>query len=170
MNEKISAFLDGEVDPEEATQIVRRLKGDIERRNTWSRYHLIGAAIRAEPLSWNPDQHQHILQKIEQEPTQIAPAPGSAQVIKRISTRVLPLALAASLGALAVFGFQLNSGVTQNDALQVAEDRATHWQTNQPEMETALNAFLVEHGEFTPASGMNGLMSYAKFVSYDASQ
>lgn len=32
----------------------------------------------------------------------------------------------------------------------------------------ALNAMLVEHAEFVPASGMNGLTAYARFVSYDS--
>jgi|GEM_PF-872767 len=31
----------------------------------------------------------------------------------------------------------------------------------------ALNALLVEHAEFVPASGMNGLSAYVRFVSYD---
>ena len=27
--------------------------------------------------------------------------------------------------------------------------------------------YLVEHNEFMPTSGMNGVMSYGRFVSYD---
>jgi hypothetical protein len=37
-------------------------------------------------------------------------------------------------------------------------------------MENTLNAYLVEHGEFSASPGLNGLTSYARFVSYDAGQ
>ena len=49
-------------------------------------------------------------------------------------------------------------------------DQATKWDSATPDLEHALNTFLVEHGEFTTMSSMNGLMSYAKFVSYDTSE
>jgi len=50
----------------------------------------------------------------------------------------------------------------------VQVDQGTKWETSTPDVEQTLNAFLVEHGEFAPQSGMNGLMAYAKFVSYDS--
>lgn len=44
--------------------------------------------------------------------------------------------------------------------------RGTHWDTAQPEVENNLNAFLVQHSEFTRPSGM-GVMSYVRIAGYD---
>lgn len=170
MNEKISAFLDGEAEPEEATRLMRRLRSDPALKQVWSRYHLIGAVIRNEEIWSGRDMHRRIEMKLEQEPTHLAPGPDRRNGIKQLSAKALPLALAASIGALAVLAFQFSHFSTPTSTLQLASESPTRWRTPQPEMETTLNAFLVEHGEFTPSSGMNGLMSYAKFVSYDASQ
>ena len=37
----------------------------------------------------------------------------------------------------------------------------------EPEAESALNAYLVEHDEFASASGLGGMMPYVRIVSYD---
>lgn len=44
--------------------------------------------------------------------------------------------------------------------------RGIHWDTAQPEVENNLNAFLVQHSEFTRTSGM-GVMSYVRIAGYD---
>lgn len=170
MNEQISAFLDGEADRDEAVEATQRLGRDANRRQAWARYHLIGAAIRNEPAFPCSDLHERISQEIANEPTQLAPRSANTGAMKRLSSKFLPLAVAASIGALAVVGFQARDVVDPANRPQLAKQGLTRWQTPQPEMETTLNAFLVEHGEFTSASGMNGLISYAKFVSYDADQ
>jgi len=54
------------------------------------------------------------------------------------------------------------------DARVVLADEATRWEGADPGAEDALNALLIEHGEFTSASGMNGLTAYTKFVAYDS--
>jgi hypothetical protein len=33
-----------------------------------------------------------------------------------------------------------------------------------PEQQNALNPYLMQHGEFTPAAGMNGMLSYVRVV------
>ena len=47
---------------------------------------------------------------------------------------------------------------------------ATRWQSVPNDVEDNLNAYLVEHSEFSPTSGMNGVMSYVRFVGYDSEQ
>ena len=80
----------------------------------------------------------------------------------------------AAVGLFAVLpdGEEPSGGVATSIA---RDDRSTKWETStsapgDAEVERTLNAFLVEHGEFNPMSGMNGLMAYAKFVSYDAGE
>jgi len=57
--------------------------------------------------------------------------------------------------------------VVENQLAQSSDEISTpHWQTDSAAIEDALNALLVEHSEFTGVTGMNGLGSYSKFVSY----
>jgi hypothetical protein len=37
----------------------------------------------------------------------------------------------------------------------------------EPETESTLNAFLVEHNEFASSSGIGGMMPYVRVVGYD---
>jgi hypothetical protein len=44
---------------------------------------------------------------------------------------------------------------------------ATRWDVKEPETESTLNAFLVEHNEFASSSGIGGMMPYVRVVGYD---
>lgn len=177
MQEKLSAFVDGELDDHEIEQLVRRVSEDDALAGTWQRYHLIGAALRNESIHFRPGLARRISEVIESETG--APT-ATAALLQRRSTASNwfgGMALAASLAVVSIGVIlamrsaesPVNDQVT--DATRVASaERATRWDGADPELEDTLNAFLVEHGEFTTASGMNGLMSYAKFVSYDSNK
>ena len=83
------------------------------------------------------------------------------------------LALAASVAALAIFGPQWSAVPDPEPLPQVAQrgdfvhTGTTRWDTNEPEIAKALNVYLVQHNEFVPTSGMNGLISYVRVVGYD---
>lgn len=97
------------------------------------------------------------------------------------------LALAASVAAVAIVGVRtltpaVAPGGVPPQALAPApaanpapisvaaapqtSRRGIHWDTAQPEVENNLNAFLVQHSEFTRTSGM-GVMSYVRIAGYD---
>ena len=98
------------------------------------------------------------------------------------------LALAASVAAVAIVGVRTLTPATapgavppqatlapaataQPTPVTVAaapekSRRGIHWDTAQPEVENNLNAFLVQHSEFTRTSGM-GVMSYVRIAGYD---
>ena len=65
----------------------------------------------------------------------------------------------------------VNVNVTPSDRLApqgwLAPQHATRWSVSSPDMEQTMNSFLVEHGEFSGAHGINGLTSYVRFVGYD---
>lgn len=96
------------------------------------------------------------------------------------------LALAASVAAVAIVGVRTLTPAPTSLAPQAAVAPATatpasvavatapqkarrgiHWDTAQPELENNLNAFLVQHSEFTRTSGM-GVMSYVRIAGYDS--
>ena len=177
MQEKLSALVDGELDDNEIEQLVRRVGQDDELAGTWQRYHLIRAALRNESIHFRPGLAQRISEAVEAEAG--VPAAGAALPSRRdaASGWFGGLALAASLAVVSI-GVILALRSAEDpvtgpvaDATRLAvADRATRWDGADPELEDTLNAFLVEHGEFTTASGMNGLISYAKFVSYDSNK
>lgn len=118
---------------------------------------------------------------------------GRAAVFARAYKGAAGLALAASVAAVAIVGVRTltptpgspgspGSAVPPQAALAPAPGatpapigvatapqnsrRGIHWDTAQPEVENNLNAFLVQHSEFTRTSGM-GVMSYVRIAGYD---
>ena len=177
MREKISALVDGELDEQETERLLRRVGQDETLARVWQRYHLMRAVIRNESIYYEPDLAQRIAEAIDSE-LATPPAAGHGRWRSSAPSRWLPgMALAASL-AVVTIGSTLALRSTDDTSLNppadvtriAATERATRWDGADPELEETLNGFLVEHGEFTTASGMNGLISYAKFVSYDSSK
>ncbi len=172
MKEIVSALVDAEVEGTEGDALLERVRRDPELLAAWRRYHLIGAALRHELASdacLTEDFAQRVASALDSEPATLAPGSVSARrgrfaplSIGKLKS-ALSLAAAAGLGALAVLVFQPSAETGPEYVAQ----QTTRWQTDQPEHEQELNALLVEHGEFMPPSGMNGLMAYARFVSYD---
>ena len=178
MKEMLSAAIDSESSKEDFDALLQECHGNDEVRRGWGRYHLIGSVMRNDhevfPRNAAADLVARVSHAISGDPTCLAPHKrwGSR---RHSSTRnavrlISGLAVAASIGGIAVFALQPTAVSGPAIAEFDASQRMTNWQTQQPEMETDLNALLVEHGEFTPASGLNGLMAYAKFVSYDTVQ
>jgi len=71
--EKISAFMDGEVEGGEATGQVTRLKDDPRLRAAWHTYHLIGDTLRGEKLGFSRDFIAGFSARLAEEPTVLAP-------------------------------------------------------------------------------------------------
>ncbi|MEJ2622240.1 MAG: sigma-E factor negative regulatory protein [Candidatus Thiodiazotropha sp.] len=180
--ERLSALVDDEISQEEISMEINKLSNNAVNQDTWSRFHLIGDAMRGETGSlYNPGLAQAISKQLEDEPVVLVPAvinrrPG---LKKRSYTG---LAVAASLAAVAVvMAPQLinpegseappaNLAATKAPATQtlyVAED-GTRWELlKKPEVESRLNAYLVNHQERSPSSNIKGIMPFATFVSYD---
>lgn len=176
----ISVILDSEHSSAELDTVMNQLRTDESARQTWHRYQIIGAAIRKDlHASIDPQWVDRIRAQIEKEPTCLAPGRLRNLVSRRFLKPVVGLAVAASVATVAIFAVQqfelvpttvvnqiAGTGVSGMNPDAIRPD-ATRWDTLSPEMESKLNAYLVEHGEFTTMSGLNGLSAYAKFVSYD---
>jgi len=192
MTEQISTLIDAEPLAGGKHVPVKQI-ADESSQNVWRRYYLIGDLLRGQHAGVTKkiidgSLAKEIHDRIEQEPIRIAPdvlaGNVSTGIQENISTRNFSktasgLAIAASLAAIAFFGLNLQEQPIipdARDASLVADNIPlqspvfsgdTQWHTAQPDSENDLNAFLVEHGEFTSPSGLNGLIAYAKFVSYD---
>ena len=72
MKQQLSAFIDGEILPDEAPHLVTAVRAGGEVRQSWANYHLIGDVMRGDqPLS--NDFTARIMQALEAEPTILLP-------------------------------------------------------------------------------------------------
>lgn len=193
-NERLSAFVDGELEGPARDEIVDALYEDPELRRTWERFHLIGDAMRG-----------------------TGPVPGADAVARNVSaalagesvvrlkprarrSRLHPLAglaIAAAIAGIAVLGLhRLDGGGVQppqiaevsrpeTAAAVSAPDRSEvrvasvaersdgteasrlQWSGVAPDAEARLNAYLVSHNEYA-GDGVRGVLPYVRIVGYQS--
>jgi len=184
MKEKLSALVDNELDELEERRVFTALEGDVALRRTWERYHLVRAALHQDvDVVVAQDAAEQVTRRIQAEPS----TAGSFQR-HRVTRFLGTLAIAASVAAIAITGVQwvhrpapaplpalaanmpaplpalaANTPAPQN----FIRSGTTHWDMKEPEAESALNAYLVEHDEFASTSGLGGMMPYVRVVGYD---
>lgn len=180
--ERLSALVDDELPRGEISGEIQKLRNSEQVRTAWSRYHLIGDAMRREMgTHYAPGLAQEISRRLQDEPVVLAPK--ALEQPTSFSRKIWGgLAIAASVTALAVVmtpqltspeGEEVPQQVAevkpavQSNTLYVAQD-GTRWELlKKPEVESRLNAYLVNHQELSPSSNIKGIMPYATFVSYD---
>ncbi|UMQ39796.1 transcriptional regulator [Aeromonas hydrophila] len=105
-------------------EVLNELGTDPALQDTWSRYHLIGDAMRGDlPVNLQLDLSDSIMAALEDEPTILAPKPveskpaapqpGTAKVVsflRRAGQQVGQYAIAASVAAAVIFGVQQYQG------------------------------------------------------------
>lgn len=192
MKEKLSALVDNELDELDERRVMKALENDADLRQTWERYHLVRSVLHQDLDVLVPSgMAARVAARIESEPADVASFRR-----RKISHIAGTLAMAASVAVIAVAGVQwfhrpvtapvpslvagaqsvpVNSvaaPVASLAAGQSAPDDfiragATHWDVKEPETESTLNTFLVEHNEFASSSGIGGMMPYVRVVGYD---
>jgi len=148
--ERISAFMDGELEDHEAAGQVRRLKEDLELRAAWDTYHLIGDAMRGE-AGYSSALAVKISARLASEPTVVAPR------IRMPVRNVRRLALSA---AAAIGGVALVAWLTLFDSPLAPQTPLAARPAN-----GAVNDYLLAHQQFSPNTAMQGVASYVRTVS-----
>ncbi|MDH3513387.1 MAG: sigma-E factor negative regulatory protein [Gammaproteobacteria bacterium] len=173
MKEKLSALVDNELDDLDERHVMTALAENTELRNTWERYHLLRSALRQDMDAVVPPEiAERVAARIATEPDNVVSF--RRQKIVRLAGT---FAIAASVAAIAIAGVQLLNPPATEPAAVIAAGQpipeniiragTTRWDMKQPETESALNAFLVEHNEFASSSGIGGMMPYVRVVGYD---
>ncbi|MFR9720186.1 sigma-E factor negative regulatory protein [Aeromonas diversa] len=118
--EQLSALMDGVLDGEQGRQAIDEVMSDAEQQASWSRYHLIGDAMRGElPDTMQFDLCDKIALALEAEPTVLAPQPAAAAprhggkvipLVRRFGQQMGQYAIAASVAAAVIFGVQHYQG------------------------------------------------------------
>ena len=167
--------MDGELDSDQLQQALNEVVSQRPLRKAWDRYHLAREVMRQELDQLAPmDLADKVASQLEREPTVLAPRRVMSG--SRAKRMVTGMALAASVAAVALVGVrwmvpddvaapQYIASVENADYLRTG---STRWQSVPDDVEENLNAYLVEHSEFSSTTNMNGVMSYVRFAGYDS--
>ncbi len=176
--QQLSILMDDELGRDEMAQALNDLSTDQDLRALWDRYHLIGDALRGEPLSRETmTVADQVRERLSDEPVVLVPK--SRRIARHWFTPLAGLALAASVVLVVLVAGPRWIGIGDPSPMQLANqlppastlyrDRTgTYWSLRRPEVESKLNGFLVNHQEYAPASGMKGGVPYVTFASYDS--
>lgn len=191
MQEQVSAFVDGEVDGRETTELLKLMKHDRHILDSWECYHLISDSLKKNLSSHVPvDFSERVSRALEDEPVVLAP--------RRITPRLSPfmkqvagLGIAASVTAVAILGtqqyFMATGGATtvaeqrlaptsdQFERIAIPGTGTAVMPSGQQAMPASvagtqrpvpgnMNKYLVNHNQ--NASGVQGVMPYARIIGH----
>jgi len=165
--ERVSAFMDGEIDESEVTGQVRRMKEDPQLRAAWGTYHLIGDTLRGEKIGLSQDFTGKLGARLAEEPTILAPR---SRTPLQASARRFALPVAASLGGVALVAWLAvfnNPFAPQKENLALNPPVPLGVQTRLAANPASgeVNDYLLAHQQFSPSTAMQGVASYVRTVS-----
>jgi len=105
--ERLSAWLDGELEPQEQRSMIERLKSDPDLRAQFELFHLAGDALRSHEVAacHQPRLVVRVCEAVRAEPVRIGPRlrAGAAAVVRRhVATAVTVAAAAGTLVVVAL--------------------------------------------------------------------
>ena len=166
--ESISALMDGELDERDAVRELARLKTDESLRERWDEFHLIGDALRGEPLLTS-GFGERLAQRLSEEPTVLAPR-RMAPKTRRAATYAL--SAAASVSAAALVAWVAVAPTTQRGpelASTPSSAKAAVELVAQPlrsvPSDGRMNEYLLAHEGFSPSTALQGVAPYIRTVT-----
>ena len=181
--ETLSALVDGELTATDISRAVDCLTQSDDLCECWDRYHVIGDVIRGEAIRGD---YQGVAARVKEhlrdEPTVLVPRHRDAHRFKPHWLKsAAGTALAASVAVVALLTApQLMNESPSQPPLKTttakhsspqqlyAAQSGTHWNLSKPDVESKLNAYLVNHQEYATSHHVKGMLPYVTFVSYDA--
>jgi sigma-E factor negative regulatory protein RseA len=167
MRDKISAFMDGELDDQAAGQLIDALATGAESRQTWRDYHLISDALRDTRLL-SEGFAERVAAKLALEPTVLAPSLARQEPPPRRW-----VAMAASVAAVALVGW-LGFAPQQTAVAPVAQapriNPPIEVQPATVPLPSGTNDYLLAHQGFSPRVSLQGMAPYVRTVSEHAQE
>lgn len=162
--ESISALMDGELDERDAVREVARLKGDESLRERWDEFHLIGDALRGEPLL-TPRFGERFSQRLSEEPTVLSPR-RMAPRTRRVATYALSAAASVSAAALVAWVAVAPSAPLGPELASVpVPAKAAVELVAQPVRDGRMNEYLLAHEGFSPSTALQSVAPYIRTVT-----
>jgi len=160
MKEKLSAFIDGELQGEGLQAHLGRLRTDPGLRKAWDTYHLIGDALRGQI---SPEIAASVIARLREEPTVLAPRPEKRNPIGRVGWYAMSAAASVAAGAFVAWtaspGWrgepQLAGGPAATGAAPVTTLISIE---PHPEVEN----YLLAHQPYSHRSAMQGIATYVR--------
>lgn len=154
MNEKISEFMDGEVNDAEAKRLMSVFQRT-EAQHEWHAYHLIGDELRG-TTSVSSDFMERFSARLAEEPTVLAPVRFA-----KPRARTFALSAAASVAAVGfvVWAVMQSGSENANTAMLAAN-------APQAELSSAnVNSYLQAHQEYSHSVALQGANPYMRAVA-----
>jgi sigma-E factor negative regulatory protein RseA len=148
--------MDGELEGQAADATLDSLRGEGESLAAWRTYHLISDAMRDTRLL-SAGFADRIAQRLEHEPTVLAPANLRRAPVKRFA-----LAAAASVAGVSLVGWLAFAPQAQKPQ-SVAK-------TQTIPLPSAMNDYLLAHQGFSPRVSLQGMAPYVRTVAEHAGE
>jgi len=168
--DRISALMDGELDDRDALREIGRLKTDERSRELWDEFHMVGDALRGEPVLSSAFS-AGFSKRLAEEPTVLAPR-RMAPKTRRVTTYAL--SAAASLSAAALVAWVAVSPMAPTtpqlaSAPAPAPVQAAVELVAQPlrgvPSDGRMNEYLLAHEGLSPGSVLQGVAPYIRTVT-----
>ncbi len=168
--------MDGELVKQDASNIINVLREDINLREEWKTYHLIGDALR-QSSRLSTDVSSSVNQKLKVEPVILLP--NTLSNPRREKFKVFAFSIAASIVAMiSAWAIMYNSSYSPKQALIADNSNHNKSLTVAPTLVTTppamgsypaaeINDYLFVHREFSPGSHMRGQVTNVNSVTQD---
>lgn len=162
MKEKLSAFVDGDLQGEGLQAHLGRLRTDPELRSAWDTYHLIGDALRGQI---SPEIAARVVARLREEPTVLAPRPERKTPSARLGWYLMSAAASMAAVAFVVWtaspGWHVEPQLAESSTPAAAPVATLVSSVPSPEVEN----YLLAHQPYSHASAMQGIATYVRSVS-----
>lgn len=163
--EKLCLLFDGESNPGDALNLLRRIENDPALQEQWRRYNLLSESLRSQRVLV-PDRQfvARVSMALAEEPAVLAPP---RKTRPRLPQTAVTLALAASLALMAVLIGKSLHGTPNWGTNLLAQSRNGVVEAS---VDPRFQDYLVAHYETTYLAGAQGILPSVRLVSADATR
>lgn len=161
LKEKLSAFMDGEVDD---LRVIDSLREHDEARSSWKSYHLIRDVLNQHYVAGAYELSARVSAALENEPTILAPRRRikSRKVLRHASGA----AIAATIAAVAILVVRQSPEVPQDIPHFAVGPITTQPVRLTTAAENKLSSYIVSHNEYSASARFKGMLPYTRIISY----
>ena len=184
MDENISALMDGELNPQDASIMISQLGNTDGLRDQWAAYHLIGDAMKKTELAPFDITRRVNARLAVEPPLRAVPSSAFGQRAARKHRRPVAFAAAASVAAMVVGGWMSLQVSQSSDPRQqnLADNRPAIAPAGTPAAPSAasvaaapsipanmavqvsvpaqIDSYLMAHRQFSPSTAVHGATPY----------
>lgn len=182
--EKLSLFVDGELEAQEADALLSSMCREGDLKGCWHRYHLIGDALRNNlPTDTKHNLAERVSSALKDEPTLFCPVsvklPSSPLASSKPQKSFTGFAIAASVAvvgfvAVSLLGWNIiqenQQIIAQKIAAPVIHVVSTEGRFSTNHVDPKLRSYMIDHANFTSLYSRPGLPPNVRVVTFSAEQ